>query len=363
MTHGALLNSASDRRWAKPAGRKFGLRLTGLLYILVTMLLVVAGVNSQNNLLFIAFGLGIAGLLLSGFISGAGMMSLRVRRIGCTGAERAALVGADSEYAYSIRNMSRWLPVFAVHLVETLPEGAGEIRAFVPYLAAGKTVRIGARIKAHRRGVFELSRIELWSVFPLGIARKRVWHASVGELVVRPEPVQIQLRSFVRARPAIHQAATSREQRAHAGEFYALRGYVPGDPVRSIAWKRTATLDKPVVPRFAGTPDPELLIRLTLSGRDEAADDEAVAAAIALIEQAAAEQVGVGVLAADSNLAPGSGSAHKRALIRMLCRAEGRSPSLVSSGHRVQIVQVVSRALGPQVESDVTVIRSPGALA
>ncbi|XOV76788.1 MAG: hypothetical protein ACFHWZ_08095 [Phycisphaerales bacterium] len=69
---------------AKPAkkvvARRYHMHSGGVFYIVVTVLLGIGSINSQNNLLFIVFGVALGAMLVSGVVSGAMMMGLEVDR-------------------------------------------------------------------------------------------------------------------------------------------------------------------------------------------------------------------------------------------------------------------------------------------
>ena len=61
--------------------RRYHLGLPALAYVGLTILVGLAAVNRQNNLLFWILGVMLSGLLVSGLVSGIMMQSLRVRRL------------------------------------------------------------------------------------------------------------------------------------------------------------------------------------------------------------------------------------------------------------------------------------------
>lgn len=346
----------TDRgRWAEPAARRFGLRLAGVLYIGVTMLLVIAAVNSQNNLLFIAFGLGIAGLLLSGVISGAGMMALRVRREGPVELE----AGTPGEIRYRLRNVSGWLPVFAVHLEETLGDSGEVVRAFAAWVPARADVVIRGRVTPKRRGVLALSGLSVWTEFPLGIARKSIRQSLAGEAIIRPARYEIDRVPTPRPRSSSRSRVRRRRRVRGQGEFFALREYTPGDPMRSIAWKRTASLGRPVIREAISDPNRRVFVRLSTSGGaghggagdggagDGGAGDElAISAALALVERLEREGWTVGLLAGDRRVGLGRGPTHRRRIVRALALLDAHSAGegVIDPGPDADVLDVASEA-------------------
>ena len=61
--------------------RRYHLHVPGFLYVGLTLLVGLAAVNRQNNLLFWVLGVMLAALLISGMVSGVMMQSLRVKRL------------------------------------------------------------------------------------------------------------------------------------------------------------------------------------------------------------------------------------------------------------------------------------------
>src|SRR5436309_1051785 len=82
----------------------------GLLYIFVTLLIALGAFNSGNNLLYWTFGFALSLLLVSGVISGAMLMGLRVEREWVSG----AMVGGQVRVRYRLRNIGRLVPAFAL---------------------------------------------------------------------------------------------------------------------------------------------------------------------------------------------------------------------------------------------------------
>ena len=56
----------------RPTRRRYELHSPGILYLTITVFLAIGSINSQNNLLFIVFGLLAGGVVASGVLSGSG---------------------------------------------------------------------------------------------------------------------------------------------------------------------------------------------------------------------------------------------------------------------------------------------------
>lgn len=222
------------------------------MYIVVVLLLGLGSINSQNNMLFFAFGLALAGALVSGIISGGILVNLQVERL----PPRVGSVGAPLHVGYIVRNRSRWLPAFAVGLQEVprrrrRAERAGELavmpvpRAFVAAVGTGAETRVESIVVPERRGLHTFHAIRASTSFPLGITRKSVTFvgetdAPAARCVVRPEIVPITSDFIRRAVSAASEGERTSPAVGMGDEFFSIREYVPGDSARQIAWRPSA---------------------------------------------------------------------------------------------------------------------------
>ena len=100
--------------------RRYHLHLPGFLYVGLTLLVAVAAVNRQNNLLYWILGVMIAALLISGVVSGLLMQGLRVKRL----VAGHGVVGEPLAVRYAVTNRNRLIPAFDIHIEERPVGGA-----------------------------------------------------------------------------------------------------------------------------------------------------------------------------------------------------------------------------------------------
>ncbi len=84
------------------------------MYAFVTVLVGMGAVNSQNNLLFAAFGVSMAAVLVSGFVSGAMLLGLRVKRE----AVEPTRAGEPLSVRYEVTNTGRFMPALGLRVEE-----------------------------------------------------------------------------------------------------------------------------------------------------------------------------------------------------------------------------------------------------
>lgn len=247
-----------------PSRRKYDLHPPGLLYVVITVFLAIGAINSQNNLLFAAFGLSMAGFLISGVISGPPLMGIRARRMGVT----LGHVGETAEIRYRLEKTRGRFAAMGLEIRELTDDsgrtpGGGEmISAGVESLRSGQSRTAGLTLRPARRGVHGLRGFSITTTFPFGIFRKTMVFEQPATWVVAPRRIALRDMPWHRSgrEGATLSAVTSR--RGRSTEFYALRGYVPGDPTRSIAWLPSARLGELVVLEHAASAPPKIWIRV-----------------------------------------------------------------------------------------------------
>ncbi|MHC4099429.1 MAG: DUF58 domain-containing protein [Planctomycetota bacterium] len=248
--------------------RRYHLHVPGLLYVGLTLVVGLAAVNRQNNLLFWILGVMLAALLISGMVSGVMMQSLRVKRL-VTG---NGLVGEPLTVRYAVTNRSRLYPAFGIHLEERPVSGrAGwprlmaPARAWVMHLGPSETVHGEAAFWPRHRGEARFDQLRIWTTFPFGIVKKSITISQPQHTLIYP--LLYELRPDVLSAVA-PQGVSGTKISPHTGagdDYYGMREFRPGDPLRQIAWKRTACLDQLVcIERTKPTP-PRLRIAVNLT--------------------------------------------------------------------------------------------------
>jgi uncharacterized protein (DUF58 family) len=230
---------------ASPNGgprRSTRLLKAGVVYIAAILAVGLAAGGRPNNLLVWTFSFLLAGLLVSGIVSGFMMMVVRAVRI----EPRRGQVGEPLLIRYEIANRSRWLPAYDLRADEC----AGTTGAIDTLALAGPAwvMHVGPRERFHaeavyrplRRGPVRLGAFEVTTTFPFGLMRKSLRFSQAGEVLIHPEIRP--LRAEVLARVTSGGAGGHRLSSQPGGfdDFFGVREYRPGDSVRSIAWKRLA---------------------------------------------------------------------------------------------------------------------------
>ena len=224
-------------------------RLTreGTIYLAAIFILILAAVNTGNNLLFLILACMIAGILISGVLS------------------RVVLTGIDLKFdlpehifaeqpvlaELELRNEKQAWPSFSLLVVGGSKKSRGEILrrpVFFPYIPRQSAARQKVELRFPRRGVFRQDAFGIRTRFPFGFFEKTREVNSEIEIAVYPrvEPTD----QFYEVLPLLSgEMASFYRGRGH--ELHSLREYRPTDSARFVDWKVTAKSGQMMVREFA----------------------------------------------------------------------------------------------------------------
>lgn len=325
------------------------------MYTITTVFLAVGAINSQNNLLFWAFGLAVAGMLVSGIVSGASLMGIEVARDPI----ETSQVHGVMRIRYRVRNSNRVFPAFSINLSERpkhppdreLGHRANwlgrvpEPFAFVPLVRAGETVTVEAVVTPIRRGEVRFRCVSAWSVFPFGLTRKSVSFVGTRTALVRPDAADSvpDLERDRGSEPGGGRAAPVRSPEGQ--DFFALREYSPGDSPRAISWRHTARTGETIVRQNSAFANERLWVVLELDG-DADLGEKLIRVAAAAVHRAAERNIQIGLLVPSQSLRapPREGRGHLEAILDTLAVI----PAVASDGVRTEVAQVSRRIIAPE---------------
>jgi len=328
------------------------------------ILLGIGAFNSENNLLFLVFALVQAAVLVSGIISGAMMMNLKIERQ----APASVTLGSPLLLRYVVRNTGRFMPALALTILEIdeaeLARGSrrrgrgasrngaggsagpargglsrllGPARGFVGYLAPGQSQEVIVLARPTRRGELHLPAVRIVSGFPFGMVRKSVTVHKSDTVLVLPEVRRLRREAYTHLVSRSDVGQTSTALKGRGDEFYGLRSYSYGDSPRLISWKSSARLGSLVVRENASSASGQLWVVLSFppgpgavrpenaaAQSVEALREDSITLVASLIEAALASGVepGLIVIGADVCLQPATGGRQRGLLMESLARLD-----------------------------------------
>ena len=224
-------------------------RLTrdGTIYLGIVFVLILAAVNTGNNLLFLILACMLAGILISGVLS------------------RVVLTGIDLKFdlpehifaeqpvlaELELRNEKQAWPSFSLLVVGGSKKSPGEILTrpvFFPYIPRMSAARQKVELRFPRRGVYRQDAFGIRTRFPFGFFEKTREVNSEIDMTVYPrvEPTE----QFYEILPLLSgEMASFFRGRGH--ELHSLREYRTTDSARFVDWKVTAKSARMMVREFA----------------------------------------------------------------------------------------------------------------
>jgi uncharacterized protein (DUF58 family) len=214
-------------------------RLTriGTGFLLGTVFVGFAAINTGNNALYIGLAFMLACLLISGIASKGGLKHLRITLEGID----EAWAGRPSPGRLRVENSSRIWNVRDVIVI------SDELAAplFLPLLRQRQAQTVDAPFLFKRRGIAQLHSLDLYTRYPFAFFLKKRRVRLAGEVLVFPRLLgDDALRE--RFRPVDGENYQSNRP-GPGSEIHSFRDYVRGDSLRQVYWKKSASIGRWIV--------------------------------------------------------------------------------------------------------------------
>jgi len=225
----------------------------GIHYVIAMGASGVLGVYTNNNLLFVVFGLMIGLLLVSGWVSRASIQSIELAHIE-DGSLFAKLKGglrlrlADKK-PKRIRGLEIHLDIPNCHVEPGFyPGGKGE-----------PSPTIVLQVRPQKRGLAKLKCIEIRTSHPFGFLEKIRRFPTDIPLLVAPHP------SGYEKYEGGHDDFSVPDTKSAYSSPIGARPFIPGDSINQVHWKRTAQRGEPWARVMEGDSPKGLLLELDLT--------------------------------------------------------------------------------------------------
>jgi uncharacterized protein (DUF58 family) len=214
-------------------------RLTriGTSYLIFTLVIGFAALNTGNNALYIGLTFMLGCLLLSGIASKGGLKHLEVELRGLD----EAWAGRDAEAILRVTNRSR---IWNIRDVVITSEDLAQ-PVLVPIVPRRATIDVNAAFLFQQRGIVSIKRVDLYTRYPFGFFLKKRRVRLSGEVVVFPRLLADEL-SRNRFRPIVGETLTSNRP-GPGTEIHSFREYVRGDSLRHVHWRKSASLGRWII--------------------------------------------------------------------------------------------------------------------
>lgn len=220
---------------------KVSLRFTreGLIFILLSLAIGAAAVNTGNNVLYLIFSLMLGLIVVSGMISRRMLSNLEA----AVDFPDRIFAGAQTVSYVSLKNKKKAVPSFGIRITF----GMGmfpEVSRYFFYVRPGTAVNGFATSIFAKRGVYKLSEVQLQTRFPFSFFLKIVRQPL--EKTIRVYPQVFRLPDDMISQFTDGMLSES-PYRGDSAQLLHLRDYSPLDSRKRIHWKASAKNEKLLV--------------------------------------------------------------------------------------------------------------------
>lgn len=219
----------------------------GKLLIFIAIGILMAGINTGNNLLYLIFSAVLSVFTVSYLAAGylLRFIDLRLRL--------PYEINAGEEFALSliVDNTNGKIPVMVESLKILLSQGTQDHTKILNqhrsgeedlcFAVPGKACAGSRYMMIPKRGMYRIARLQVMVTCPLGLVRRRLKREMDYEIIVYPEMKRSELLSS--SRHSIPLLEGSGEGQGN-GDLFNIRDYIIGDDSRFIDWKSTAKVGR-----------------------------------------------------------------------------------------------------------------------
>jgi uncharacterized protein (DUF58 family) len=237
---------------------RYRLTREGVVYLVLVFVIILAALNTGNNLLFMILASLLAGILVSGVLSRMTLTGIELR----FDAPEHIFAGQPVMAAVELRNHKQMLPSFSLRVGHDPKSKAPAILAqpvYFPYIPRRQSARQSVELRFPRRGLYRQESFAVSTRFPFGFLEKTRPVEMPREILVYPavEPTE----EFYEALPMLTGERES-YQRGRGHDLYSIREYVPTDSARFVDWKASARTGSLKVREFTREDERRVLLAL-----------------------------------------------------------------------------------------------------
>jgi uncharacterized protein (DUF58 family) len=203
----------------------------GTFYVLFSLGVGAAAINTGNNLLYLILGILLGLIIISGFLSDSALWGTAAKwsPLGSLYAGEKGLMECSLQKG--------WFPGIAL-TVESNWTGLPSTMSFVPWIPAHGNVFFRTEITPGRRGHLTLVGCRFSTRFPFGFFQKSHTAKHPHEWVVYPRIRRLPSSFWEQQGENYSRIASNRKGLGSVP--FLLRDYREGDPLRQVDWKRSA---------------------------------------------------------------------------------------------------------------------------
>ncbi len=284
-------------------------------FILLTLILGVAAINTGTNLLYLIVSMLLSLIMVSGLLSEIALLGITIRFY----PPKHIFAGANNTFIWKVENKKRWMPSFSLW-INGLKETDAPSVYFVkipPSSSSKKTATYTFR----GRGRYFIDGIKVYTRFPFSLFLKTKRVKIEKEFIVYP---RIKTRKARVKKGGGLDEDVHRRMKGRGRELYSLRYYITGEDSRFIHWKLSAKTANLLMKEFEEEGGRKIVLYLeNLLPEEPAADfennfEEAVEEVASLASYLLKRGFFVGLCHRGGRIPAGRGTNHLYTILREL---------------------------------------------
>jgi uncharacterized protein (DUF58 family) len=304
--------------------RRRSTRITseGVQFLLFTLAIGVAAINTGNNLFYLLLAMMLSLILISGIVAEHSLRRLEFHRH----LPDHLMVNEPADATLVVKNGKSRFPSFSLRLSDVsdgreLGQGL-EIHQLLP----GGSRLLPYQLVAPRRGRLQLDGIRVGTEFPFGLFMKRAFYPLSETVIVCPQLKPVNERLLQGLLTAGTELSVHR--RGHGNDLYNLRLYQAGDDSRKIHWPTTARTSQLTVRETEAEDQRRAVVYVSTvaPASHDALFEQALSIAASIIRLLAQRGYLLQLVVGTSRSGFGQGDLHFLELLRMLALCERHSP-------------------------------------
>jgi uncharacterized protein (DUF58 family) len=312
--------------------RNRSLRLTseGTRFLLFTLAIGVAAINTGNNLFYLVLALMLSLIVVSGLLSEQCLHRLEFQRY----VPDLILANDPTTVTLSVTNHSAHVPSFSLRFFDLVAEQEVDRGLFVSHLPAHRSLLLSYPILATQRGWIRLQGLRVETLFPFGLFLKRALYAVEADILVGPAIKPLSLR-FIDDLVSEGQGQ-SLPRRGHGAQLYNLRLYQPGDDSRTIHWMTTARTAQLIVRETEAEDQRRITVILSTVAPNhlDGLFERSVTLVASLLWHLSERAYPLRLVVGDEDSGLGTGQDHLLVMMRLLALCRRQRPHAEDKGTR-----------------------------
>jgi uncharacterized protein (DUF58 family) len=305
------------------------IRLTseGTRFLLFTIGIGVAAINTGNNLFYLLLAMMLSLVVISGLLSEQCLRRLAFHRH----VPDLIMANDPTTVTLSVTNRNTRLPSFSLRLFDVASGQDVDRGLFIRHLPAQRSLLLSYPLLATTRGWIRLNCVRAETLFPFGLFLKRALYPVEANILVGPPVKPLSLR-FVDELISEGQGL-SLPRRGHGTQLYNLRLYQPSDDSRNIHWMTTARTSQLIVREAEAEDQRRITIILSTTAPDDRDGlfERSVTLVASLLWQLSKKSYPLRLIVGQEDSGLGSGSSHLLLMLRLLALCERRKPGQVAA--------------------------------